>query len=112
MAGGRFIKGDKRAGRPKGTPNKTAQTIKELMELEEGGTPGPIALWRAGKKAVALGYKADEPNSGLVSAGLGAMGKALSFAYPNLKAVEHTGEIKTIPTLEVFLSPPPQDDAS
>lgn len=103
MAGGRFSKGDTRAGRPKGAPNKTAQTIKELMELEESGTPGPIALWRAGKKALTLGYEADEPNSGLVSAGLGAMGKALSFAYPNLKAIEHTGEVKSLPTLTVVL---------
>lgn len=103
MAGGRFIKGDARAGRPKGTQSKTSQTIKELMELEEEGTPGPIALWRAGKKALSLGYDAIEPNSGLVSAGLGAMGKALSFAYPNLKAIEHTGEIKSLPTLTVVL---------
>lgn len=121
MVGRPFVKGERRTGRAKGTPNKATQTIKELMELEEDGVPGPIALWRAGKKAIEKGYSSqkavemgdetiivDEPDAGLVSAGLSAMGKALAFAYPTLKAIEHSGAVKAPPAVNIILAPDPK----
>lgn len=97
-----YPKGAKRpigAGRKKGTPNKASVSIRELMEKETGGIPAPITLWRAGQKAFNTGMQGYD--SGLVSAGLGAMGKAMGYAYQQLKAVEHTGEIQTGPAVVV-----------
>lgn len=116
MVGRPFEQGEHRTGRAKGTPNKVTQTIKELIELEEDGTPGPIALWRAGKSAVEKGYTAQkiirvdgedvpvhQTDAALVSAGLGAMSNALKFAYPTMKAVEMTGELRVTPMLEIVM---------
>lgn len=116
-----FKKGKpKTGGRPKGQANKATLTIRELLEEEEGGIPGPIALWKYGKEAVTKGYSAqriievdgesvpiDQPDAGLVAAGMSAMGKALGYAYPSLKAIEHSGNVSTQPILEVVLAPDP-----
>lgn len=115
--GKQLKKGSK--GRPKGAVNKATLTIRELLEAEEGGIPGPIALWKYGKEAVQKGYSAkrvievngeevpiEQPDAGLVSAGMSAMGKALGYAYPSLKAIEHSGAINTQPVLEVVVATP------
>ena len=94
------IKGTPRtagSGRKKGTPNKNSVAIKQLIEDEEDDVPGPLVLWRVGRKAANMGL--DARDSGLVSAGVGAMGKALGFAYQTLKAVELSGEVKSDLTL-------------
>ena len=121
----RFKDGQKPGpGRPKGAPNKATQTLRELLEEVEGGVPGPIALWKYGKEAVQKGYSAqriievngeevpvEQPDAGLVAAGMSAMGKALGYAYPSLKAIEHSGSVSTQPVLEVVLAPDPAPPA-
>ena len=104
-----FTKGmQKKGGRIKGTPNKASQSMRELIEKHEKGTPGPVALWLAGREAMAVGMASGE--SGMVSAGLGAMGRSLQFAYQTLKAVELTGEVKQDLTLIIEEAPIPASD--
>lgn len=89
------------AGRKPGAPNRKTDDLRSMMEsITPGNEPVPVVLLRLGFK-----YHQQEKHSEAIQ----AIGRAMEFAYPKLKAIEHSGEIKSIPTLEVFLSPPPVD---
>lgn len=99
-------KGEKRpanVGRKAGVPNKASLTLRELMDAQTPGTPAPVALYIAGRQMVDMGLEAMD--SGTMSAGVSAIGKALSFAYPNLKAIEHSGgmDLKSPPVLQIIM---------
>ena len=77
------------SGRAKGTPNKTTQALRDLIEQETDGVPVPVLLVRIGLRLVRKGERAGD--SVMVSTGVRALEVGSSHAYPKLKAVEHSG---------------------
>lgn len=77
--------GERRGGREKGIPNKETLTLRELMERETKGVPLPVLLLRTGLVAI---------DSGMISEGAKIVNDAAKYAYPTLKQVELSGEVK------------------
>ena len=89
-------KGEKRppnVGRKKGTPNKVSRDLRALME-EEVGCPVPLAMLRLSKRYMRQGEENVQPE--LISTGARLMAQACDYAYPKLKAIEHSGKIDAV----------------
>ena len=56
MASGQFVKGDPRAGRPKGTPNKTTRAVKEFLAALCDDPKVQAAVRRKVLKGETLGF--------------------------------------------------------
>lgn len=100
MVGRPFEKGEHRTGRAKGTPNKATQTMRELLEAETGGVPLPVILLRKGLQVI---------DDGMVVEGAKMINDACKYGYATMKAVEHSGEIKTSPVLQIVRAPRPEE---
>ena len=91
--------GERRGGHTKGVPNKETLTLREMMERETKGVPLPVLLLKTGLKAI---------DDGMFSEGAKIVNDAAKYAYPTLKQVELSGEVKSQPILKITQAPLPQ----
>ncbi len=82
------------SGRKKGVPNKSTLEMRERCEALIGGMSIPEWMMT---KAIEAANQGDLPTAGNIS------GKAASFVYPSLKAIELQGDIQSAVTLEVIV---------
>lgn len=80
-------------GRPKGIPNKQTRDLRELMERTVG-EPVPLMLLKLG-----IRYR----DEGLSADAVSAIAKAIQYAYPQLKAIELSGQVETVSNLVVYV---------
>ncbi len=93
-----------RLGRPPGSTNKATQELRRLIEeaaAEHMGLPGspevpleplPVTMTRLGFRYL---KKGEEGDAGALQVGAKLLTSAADFAYPRLKAIEHSGQIET-----------------
>lgn len=97
------MRGGKRtgAGRKKGTSNQRTQDLRALMEeITPNNEPVPMVLLRLG-----FNYHKEKMHSEAIQ----AISKAMEYAYPKLKQIELSGEVKTAPVLQIVLNRPKND---
>ena len=85
-------------GRPKGSPNKTTLALREMIEADTDGIPAPVFMWRLGKLCWDEG---DRDHA------IPLLTQAMKMAYPQLKAVELSGEVITAMPVIPFPGPAP-----
>lgn len=88
-------------GRPKGATNKTTLALREMMEADADALPVPVYLFRLGKR-----YEAEGDRDHAVP----LMVQAMKMAYPQLKAVELSGEVTAVMPVIPIPGPPPLSD--
>lgn len=96
-------------GRHKGVPNKAAREIRAYME-ERLGRPAPVELFEKALTLLEDGEQLKGTDMGLemTSLGMAYLEKSISYAYPKLKAIEHTGQVVALPA-PIEPGPPPID---
>lgn len=85
---GSFVKGDPRAGRPKGVPNRVTAEFRETVQMLLDENRGNVCRWLT---LVAEGDGSDSGKPDPARA-LDLLSKLAEYAAPKLGRVEHTGE--------------------
>lgn len=96
------------SGRKAGAPNRTTADLRALME-EEVGCPVPLAMIKLAKRYMRQGEENCQPE--LIAIGGRLMGSVCDYAYPKLKAIEHSGKIDAVQYVATIPSEAPSVEA-